>query len=200
MDETFKVEVGVGAQRRTFAVYKNIAVRNGSYFKIALNRDWQGAPEKLVSLPDCEPDIFENYLHFIYSGNFPFRRELESRPYELIKLWLLGDLLRDNNFCTMAVESLKSQPTIIKPDAIAHLYDNTLQDSQLRLEIFRMWADRYSVVAFSDIFVRQRAYPKDFIIELFEYLARFGRIFNAGIPQPQFPGEPDMPADTPEDH
>lgn len=92
MDETFKVEVGVGARRRTFPVHKNIAVRNGSYFKIASNRDWQGAPEKLVSLPDCEPYIFENYVHFIHRGEFPFRSEPESWPYELIKMWLLGTL------------------------------------------------------------------------------------------------------------
>lgn len=165
---------------------------------MALTRDWQGAPGKLISLPDCEPQIFENYLHYIYKGDVPFRSEPESRPYELIRLWLLGDLLRDNDFCTTIVEYLKDLQTVTKPDAITHLYNNTLQDSPLRLEVFRMCAGRYNVVAISAHFVGQRAYPKDFIIELFEYLARFGRILDGGIPQPQLPGEPDHPADTPE--
>jgi len=174
MAETF--QVSVGEQGKIFVMHRDIATRHSSFFKAALSHDWKEAEEKKISLPDCEPEIFEGYLQWVYTGEVVYCSERYKQALELVKLWILGDFLGDQNFCDAVVGGLWAQQVPASPDAIKHLYNHTPHESHLRSHIFGIWACRASITLVSCLFAANREYPKDFIIDLFGFLSAYGRV------------------------
>ena len=130
-------QVSVGEHGKTFVMHKDIAIRHSSFFKAALSHDWKEAQEKQISLRDCELEIFEGYLQWVYTGEVAYCSEGYKQALELVKLWILGDFLGDQNFCDAVVGGLSAQQVAAGPDAIEHLYDHTPHDSRLRSHYFQ---------------------------------------------------------------
>lgn len=169
-------EVCVGEHAKTFVMHRDIAIHHSSFFKVALSNDWKEAQEKRISLPDCEIEIFEDYLQWIYTGEVAYYSELPKQALELVKLWILGDFLGDQNFCNAVGGGLFSQPIAAGSDAINYLYDHTSQDSPLRSHMFSIWASRTSIAFVARLFATNREYPKDFVIDLLNYLTNCCRV------------------------
>ena len=180
------VQVSVGEQGKTFVMHRDIAIRHSSFFKAAMSHDWKEAQEKHISLPDCEPEIFEGYLQWIYMHKVAYYTELPEQPLELVKLWILGDFLGDQHFCDAVVRALFSHQIVAGPDAIKHLYDHTSHDSHLRWHVLNIWATRYSFAHIADVFATDRTYPKSFIIDLVKFFAEHDRVMDrfGWVPQP----------------
>jgi hypothetical protein len=184
MTQTF--QVSVGEQCKIFTMHTLIAIRQSPFFKAALSHDWQEAREKKVSLPDCEPAIFECYSQWVYTAEISFSSEPRNQPLELIKLWVLGDFLGNTMFCACVSHALATHEKVTGPESIKHLYDHISHDSHLRWSVVNIWATRYNVAYISELFATKRAYPKDFVVDLFKFLAQYGRIIdNVGwVPPP----------------
>lgn len=184
MAETF--QVSVGEQGTTFVMHKDIATPHTSFFKAASSHDWKEAQEKRIPLPDCEPEIFGSYMQWVYTEEVLYYNELPKQPLELVKLWILGDFLGDQNFCDAAVGALFSHEIVDGPDAIKHLYDHTSHDSRLRWHVLNIWATRYSFAHIADLFAAKRMYPKNFIIDLFKFFAEHDKVLDrlGWVPRP----------------
>jgi hypothetical protein len=183
MRETLKVIVGKEGEE--FMVPKQVLVRRAPFFAAAMVRDPQGADLWLVLLPHCEPDIMQGYLQWVYPSEICFRTELPAQPCELVKLWTLGDFLGDDHFCHAVMNVLIRHERLAGPDAITHLYNHTSPGSVLRLNIFGMWATRYSIASVSNLFLQEPGHPRDFVVGLLAHLVHFGRIVDRGVPPPQ---------------
>lgn len=176
MAETF--QVSVGEQGKDFVMHKHIATCRSPFSKAALTHDWKKAHEKRILLPDCELETFEGYLQWVYTSEIIFCSAPRKQPLELIKLWTLGDFLGDKTFYNYVSIALAVHEKFTCPDAIEHLYNHTSHDSLLRWSVLDIWGTRYSAAYVGDVFATKRAYPKDFIIDLFKFLAQYGRVVN----------------------
>lgn len=158
MAETFLVSVG--EQGKEFTMHKHIAIRHSPFFKAALSHDWREAHDKRISLPDCEPEIFEGYSQWVYTSEISFSTEPHLQTLELVRLWILGDFLRDQRFCETVVNGLFSHELVTGPTAVRHLYDHTSHDSPLRWHILNIWGMRCDVVFISELLTSNPEYPK----------------------------------------
>ncbi|KAK4889097.1 hypothetical protein LTR27_012065 [Elasticomyces elasticus] len=63
------VYVGRGDKARDFSIHDEILKQHSDFFKAALAGDrWQEGVERKVSLPEDDPETFEGFQCFIYSG------------------------------------------------------------------------------------------------------------------------------------
>ena len=100
----------------------------------------------------------------------------------------------DSIFCSYASVALATHEKITFPDAIEHLYNHTSRDAPLRWSVLNIWGVRYTAAYIGDLFATKCAYPKDFIVDLFKFLAQYGRVVDrlgwVPVPQPAPAAEP----------
>ncbi|KAF2667993.1 hypothetical protein BT63DRAFT_415502 [Microthyrium microscopicum] len=68
------VQVMVGKQTgnstpRTFTVLQNLLTSDSKFFERMLQSDFSESKEGIVKLPECEPEIFDLYVMFLYHGD-----------------------------------------------------------------------------------------------------------------------------------
>ena len=54
---------------KQFTVYESLISSNSAFFANALGRDWKEARERVVPLPENEPEVFRLYLTYLYVGD-----------------------------------------------------------------------------------------------------------------------------------
>ncbi|OCK80568.1 hypothetical protein K432DRAFT_404586 [Lepidopterella palustris CBS 459.81] len=64
LDETW-IEANEG--RKIFLVHENLIRARSPFFNAALKPTWREGLERMVDLPDMNPEAFENYRHFLYT-------------------------------------------------------------------------------------------------------------------------------------
>ncbi|EEP81268.1 conserved hypothetical protein [Uncinocarpus reesii 1704] len=107
----------------------------------ALTRDFKEAAENAVSLPEDDPDTFERFLQWLYSGRYILSgigsdEEVDERYLQLAQLYTLADKLEVPPLKHEIIDELfmmKRNPD--KPpqtEVIAYVYENTGERSPLR--------------------------------------------------------------------
>jgi hypothetical protein len=61
-----RVDVGTGPAMKQFIVYESLITSNSAFFASALGHDWKEAHERVVPLPENEPEVFRLYLTYLY--------------------------------------------------------------------------------------------------------------------------------------
>jgi hypothetical protein len=61
------VRVIVGEEQASFYAYRNVIRESSSFFKAALDGPFKEAAESKVTLPEDDPDVFEQFLQWIYT-------------------------------------------------------------------------------------------------------------------------------------
>src|SRR5204862_7738693 len=116
------------------------------FFKKAMSNNWREAMERAVKLEDDDPDIFRLYLHWLYRGTLPCRREEPGHPgnieyIQLAKAYVLGDKLQDGRFQDTTVDAIIKKASSPARDglqwlpvgsAVRCIYDRTLPTSEAR--------------------------------------------------------------------
>jgi len=93
------VKVLVGLTEVTFFVYKNKLCNTSPWFKDALEKKSKGGIEDLVRLSGHEPDPFDHFVHWMYSGEIPLKpMELHGGEHKgawlpFVHLFVLADEL-----------------------------------------------------------------------------------------------------------
>lgn len=54
---------------KQFTVYESLITSNSAFFANALGHDWKEAQERVVPLPENEPEVFRLYLTYLYVGD-----------------------------------------------------------------------------------------------------------------------------------
>ncbi|KAK3619783.1 hypothetical protein LTR56_023797 [Elasticomyces elasticus] len=113
------ISVGKGSEVREFSVHEELLCRHSDFFKAALNGSrWREGLEGKVSLPEEEPEFFEGFQAFLYSGfiftNDPAQKEeaddsgcYNDNEYETMgKAWLLADRIQSCSYKDALTDSI----------------------------------------------------------------------------------------------
>jgi hypothetical protein len=65
------VVVGEGDGKREFVVHEELICESSDFFRGAMSGEWKEAGDRVVSLPDDDPDVFALYLQAIYVRVLP---------------------------------------------------------------------------------------------------------------------------------
>lgn len=137
MGPPVKVVVGDGESRQAFFIHKSLLSKHSDFFKAALDSNWKEGNEYTVRLPEDDPEHFQLFAAFLYSGQIysskdgdhkAARLEGDSEFKRILQSWILGEKLLSVEFkdaCTdafiakMLEDGTYSNGTIIYPHGAA---------------------------------------------------------------------------------
>ncbi|KAF2500821.1 hypothetical protein BU16DRAFT_523571 [Lophium mytilinum] len=158
---TVEVRVGRDPHTRRWYLPEDLLCQTSAFFRAACKGAFKEAQERLISLPEDEPEIFELFIQWLFSKGYYFTPEpLEDLPAETteggsklgihkprtnIRAWVLGDKLGVVGFKNYAMDQIgvnhaprhvnnRSASTHlykIRADDILYVCQNTAPDSKL---------------------------------------------------------------------
>lgn len=103
------VLVGVATNARKFDIDLRLLSTQSQFFATMLSGPWRESQTKAVSLTDDDPDVFDVFARFIYTGDIFSSRDGDTEVYpdgsrrdwewaRLARAWVLGDKLQATTF------------------------------------------------------------------------------------------------------
>ena len=93
--------VGQQPRQKEFVVHKSFISRS-EFFRRALNGNWAESDDRTINLLEDDPNVFAQYLHFIYTNKFPTKENGATVPemargeyVDLAKIYVLAERLQD---------------------------------------------------------------------------------------------------------
>ena len=135
-------------------LHQDAVCAKSKFFKAACSKKWREGQEKLVRLPKVDPTTFKAYCGWIYSGEtfkltcteHSSRREMTAEDRQLIKLYLLGDILDDvqlrNRTLPLFAKSVQNHRQLLGSSSYSRIYSSTLPGSPLRRTIVEIIVSR----------------------------------------------------------
>lgn len=125
------IEVLVGPARESWAIQKALLTRHSLFFHRALLGVFREAYDKIVILPDDDPDAFGRFVPWLYTGSYT--RSGAEPLLQCAKTWILGDKLGATAFKNLVIETLLDDPDYVtEPDDLRYVYAHTPAKSSLR--------------------------------------------------------------------
>ncbi|KAL6709565.1 hypothetical protein ACN47E_001500 [Coniothyrium glycines] len=94
--------VGWGSSTETFDVHENLLTSRSPFFKAALSGQWRESIDRMIRLPEDEPDVVRQYLHFLSTADLGTKSHTDSGRYHvleecvgLVRLYVLAEKLQD---------------------------------------------------------------------------------------------------------
>jgi hypothetical protein len=172
-----KISVGTGNDKQDFDVHESF-LRSSLFFRKALSGDWIEAKTRHVNLPEEEPAVFHDYIHFLYthslcvrSGNKPGEDDDgHDENKSLLKLYVLAERLQDINTKNVVIEAMynclwgicTSGSQMPDVECIRIVYEGTPACSPMR----RLLVDFYTYYAGASSFKLDGDYPHELLLEL----------------------------------
>lgn len=117
----------MGSEEAKSVVHKHILCRSSEFFQAAYRGEWREAIDKVVRLPEVDPDTFDLYLGWLYTKQIDlpsvpaagFRddealeQEEDDLLHSLINAYALGDVVADTSFRNAVVD--KARDMLIPP-------------------------------------------------------------------------------------
>jgi hypothetical protein len=147
------------------------------FFKAALSGNWVEAKDRLVKLPEDEPTVFADYVHFLYTRKLHVKSHKASgessghdEKISLLKLYVLAEKLQDADTKRAVMGAVFNcfWGICITPsefpglECIEIVYGGTPAGSPLR----RILVDFYTYYARDDTLKQYVTYPNEFMQEL----------------------------------
>jgi hypothetical protein len=128
----------------TFMVHEKVICASSAFFKVAMRHQWKESKERTVHLEEDKPEIFLMYINWLYNGTIPidFDEPDNNQYLRLAQAYVLGDKLRDGDFCDAVVDAIidgcqhqASDGETYSPGAqsINYIYENLLSSPAKRL-------------------------------------------------------------------
>lgn len=168
----------VGSEEKAFSVHENLIRASSIFFDKALSGNWKESHERVIKLPEDEPEVFAIYVHWLYFRTFAVFRgkpdALESVDHlRLAKAFVLGDKLLDQEVQDAVMDAfVESMST---PDKNGHLwyptgptvgyaYENTNSSAPIR----ELLLDASTLHSNSSWYRQENSaeYPQPFLLEL----------------------------------
>lgn len=133
------VTVLVGETRKVFTLHPSALASGSKFFRSAFSGPWKESSNKSITLPETQPEVFQRYAAYVYTGEIDLRAEQldeandpESRHlfHQLAELYALADVTLDDkalrNTVIDAILDLEGR-TGYQPafSTIQHAYDNS---------------------------------------------------------------------------
>lgn len=159
-----------------FTIHESVIKPRSEFVRLALRGEWKEANDRVITLPDDEPDVFSIYQEWLYSGLIHTRgseKGLENDPEHelLVKAFVLGEKIIDPEFKDCVLDAIIEK---LREDKCINLYltklvfDNTPSASPLR----RLWMDTYyyfGTPQWIDSNVLGNTVSSEFLIEFSHY-------------------------------
>lgn len=107
------VKVLVGPDKEEFLIHESVIAKPGTFFETALKKEWIEGKERTVELLEDDPDVFELYTQWVYTGKIfckstsGIHSPTTSQNFDtIIDLYLLGQKLLDRVFQDRVIDAL----------------------------------------------------------------------------------------------
>ncbi|KPI41571.1 uncharacterized protein AB675_9346 [Cyphellophora attinorum] len=130
-DQTAILEVlvgaGLAAKSAKYIIHEHLLTANSGLVKAMMTHGFQEKSERIIRMPEEEPDIFDHYVNFLYSG-----RITTSILEEQIEMYCLGTRLQDPKFEYACYTAIKAAWTSYSAVDIRFIMDETVEKDPLR--------------------------------------------------------------------
>jgi hypothetical protein len=156
------VVVGKG-NNNTFLIHQSVLESHSEFFQAALKKNWPEGKQRIVGLPEAQPEHFDFYAQWVYYDTIPNKRDANGETdYEcLAHLYCLGEVLLDRTFQNRIIDAIvagtrenvkfegMTNAIRSRPHAgvVARLYTETPEGSAAR----KLMVDLYAKSATSSI-------------------------------------------------
>ncbi|KAH8820631.1 hypothetical protein F5884DRAFT_56879 [Xylogone sp. PMI_703] len=161
------ISLNVGAAETSFDVHIELLCDCSPYFDELLKNRYSETALAPVNLPDYEPDIFVEFLNWLYLGQI-FQGEVQPTLLKFLQLWVMAEKFQmptlQNHViarCKLRIEGKKNAALGIEP--ITYVYNNTTLSSPLRPLVAELWALRMTKGQFQ---VSMPQLPRAFLEDL----------------------------------
>jgi hypothetical protein len=165
--------VGTGDNQQDFDVHESFLTGSSLFFKNALSGDWIEAKTRRVNLPEEEPAVFHDYVHFLYRRTLCVKSDSNDGIDEqesLLKLYVLAEKLQDMDMKNVVMEAMYNcfceictgenhTPNV---ECIRIVYEGTPAGSPMR----RLLVDFYTYYHGASSFKVDDDYPYELLHEL----------------------------------
>lgn len=154
------------------------------YFKAARSSQWNKDPQVPTDLSDADPPVFQDYQDLVYTNETPepdtgiprhtkhlsrAERKVSAEKYfqRLVSLWVLADKLQDRISVNKVMDRLlvfsDASDFLIPAQTLTYVYNNTSQNSFLRMMVRDLYIYESIESAFDDV---EPELPKELLREL----------------------------------
>lgn len=159
------VVVGAEGLLESFHVHEELLCRTSDFFTAALSKDWKESRQKIVRLPEDDPDLFEIFADFLYGGRIHSTKESDTigntdddyykdpERERLARCWILGDklaapLFQDASIDAIIQKMVETERAPVNLHGIAYL--ETSGSNPLKRLVVDIAAWRYTADDFDD--------------------------------------------------
>ncbi|KAI9709172.1 MAG: hypothetical protein M1812_007757 [Candelaria pacifica] len=140
------ITIKVGPKAHPFMIHKELLCHYSSYFRAALMGSFREAAEGIVTLPDDEVEMFEYFMHWLYTKKLADEEadELPLGSNELIEIYLFADKRGVPSLMNKVVDMIMATVPFVGGvpafNAVDLVYENTASNSLLR----KLFVDLYA--------------------------------------------------------
>jgi hypothetical protein len=178
-NDPIRIEVGPEDECEVFTIESEALTRRSLFFRKALSGGFKEATERVVKLPEDDPEIFGNYLHHVLTNEFsvlsdPLVRERDHGDEEkeaLMELYVFAEKIQDTKSKNAIVRALivycheprpNNKVWTIGPAVTRLLYEGTSPGSMMRKVLVEMKAWDHT----NPEYVLREGWPYEFLTEL----------------------------------
>ncbi|KAL8693323.1 MAG: hypothetical protein Q9218_001842 [Villophora microphyllina] len=134
------VTILVGSDEKPFYVHKALLCSRSEFFRAAFGGLFKEATEKQVRLPDEDPELFPQYLLWVYNQNITLRAGLARGEFDMdgwCHLFVLAEKLGSGVLQNKVIDALcwyisAGEDKELKSESAHFVWDTTLPGSVLR--------------------------------------------------------------------
>ncbi|KAH8644105.1 N-acetylglucosaminyl-phosphatidylinositol biosynthetic protein [Alternaria alternata] len=171
------VRVGCDSSQQEFLLHEGILCARSEFFRRALNGNWIEKKERLVKLPEDDPQTFAFYVSFIYTNVVSDATALQTMTPDgfqahilaVVKLYVLAEKLQDRQAKNEALRTVLSDTaersfadSLPNAEIVQFMYNNTLQGSLGRRLMVDLWNDVHA----TSIIKQREGICKEFFVDL----------------------------------
>jgi hypothetical protein len=172
------VKVGEGENQETFDVHESLITSHSLFFKKAMSGSWKESEDRVIKLPEDDPEIFNVYVHHLYTGSVavipePLPADYAGAPTRKIicLLYVLAEKLQDIKAKNSAIEALLADCRVKQPNGkyyfpgshnVDIIYSGTLPGSMAR----KFLVDIYTHKATGKWITKHPELPDEFLKDL----------------------------------
>ncbi|KAK0248189.1 hypothetical protein LTR91_004039 [Friedmanniomyces endolithicus] len=170
---TFTILAGDG--ETPFEVHKDAICQQSDFFVASCSQAWTEGRKGIVKLPTVEPNTVKLYIHWAYTGNIsldlldddPNSSGKRWQTEQILRLYIAADMFLDRVMKNKAMDTLLQRMDdgnyVLSLAAVSFVWDNTISDSPLRVNMLHWWAAAIE----RDYFIKAAKYlPSAFVVEL----------------------------------
>lgn len=140
--------MGASEAPTLFTLHQNLASKESAFIKAALRGEWKESKEKVIRLPEHEPEHFQLFSHWIYDHAIFSAQEggekdalgIDKEWDRLARAWVLGSYLQALDFKDAVVGAIIEKATH-NLDCRQYIHEIIYSNSHFGAPIRRLLAD-----------------------------------------------------------